>query len=765
MGRPLRLHHRARTLVAAGVLLIGSGAACATDVFDGRNLTIPSITIGNATYSNVVVAVGDIVSGPTGTTPGTELDTYDPGSNRLSIPAVSFRNNTYYNVVITVGGLVSIGAVTGADTYDGKDLVIPAVQVPGGSIYTNVVVTVSSVISTGGGMPRTTLDVYDPASHELTISSGTYAGQVFTNVIVTVGKVVAESLPASVSISAVAPPTAGDFVQLSAVVKDAAGNILAGQPVAWSTDDPAVATVTATGLLMALGAGTANITATAGSSRASLATTVAANGQVMPGKVLFSLGPEETVYDYATQHCSTGYATPDEPAHAIRLSDDSIELFTANYPLNFAYRGADFHSLAISCTPVLTSVDNTQPQSFENDQWISGVYYQNGVVYALIHNEFHDSLAPTCKPGDSSPDNPCWYNSVALASSADNGHSFTLPSSYVVAPPGSVWTPPTSQPSPSAGYFLMGYFNPSNIVSGNDGYFYAMIYSKPKPDSSGNEIGECVMRTANLADASAWRAWDGSGYNAAFADPYTAGAAPVGCQVVIPGYLVESVTYNSYLGNYVAIGGSCGDWYSISGDLVNWTPITQFKANYNASGVGSNPCPPPAGQLPEAYPSLIDHDSPSPNFDVSGQTVYLYHSRWTQDWITGSQDRDLVRQPVILLKSPVSGADFTAPTANWEFTPSTTTPVTGSVTLYPWAFDPTGIRSVQILLDGTPIGTATGGFPRPDIVAVYPAAPLNCGYQFVFNSTLFSHGAHTLTAIVTDNAQITTTLQAPIIIS
>ncbi len=751
--------------MAAGFLLVGSATASATDVYDGKNLTIPLMTIGGATYSNVVVAVGDIVSGPSGTTPGAIGDTYDPGTNRLAIPAVSYREKTYCNVVITVGALVSIGHVTGADTYDGQELVVPAVQVPGGFIYTNVDVTISRVVSSGGGMPRSTLDVYDPTDHELTISSGTYGGHVFTNAIVTVGTVVSESLPASVSVSAVAPPTAGDFVQLSAVVKDAAGNTLAGQPLAWSTDNPTVATVTSTGLLMALDAGTATITATAGAARGALTTTVAANPQVTPGKVLFSLGPEETVYDYATQHCATGYATPDEPAHAIRLADDSVMLFAANYPLNFAYRGADFDSLAISCTPVLTSVGSTQPQSFENDQWISGVYYQNNIVYALIHNEFHDSVALTCKPGDSSPANPCWYNSVALATSADNGQSFTLPANYIVAPPTSVWTPPASQPSPSAGYVNMGYFNPTNIVSGNDGYFYAMVYSKPRLDSPGTEIGECVMRTADLTDASAWRAWDGSGYTVAFADPYTAGAAPVGCQVVLPGYLVASLTYNSYLGNYIAIGGACGDWYSVSGDLVNWTPITRFKAAYNATGVGSNPCPPPAGQLPEAYPSLIDHASTSPNFDVSGQTVYLYHSRWTQDWITGSQDRDLVRQAVILLKSPLSGSDFTAPTANWELSPATSTPVTGSVTLYPWAFDPTGIRSVQILLDGTPIGTATGGFARPDIVAVYPSAPLDCGYQFVFNSALYSHGAHTLTAVVTDNSQITTILQAPIVIS
>jgi len=572
-------------------------------------------------------------------------------------------------------------------------------------------------------------------------------------------------VPSIVTVASIASPTAGDFVQLSASVKDALGNAISGQTVAWSSSDATVIKINSAGLLMALGSGAATVTATAQGASGQLSVSVAANPNVQPGKVLFSLGPIETVYNYATQYCPTGYNIPDEPAHAIKLSDSSIVLFAANYPLNFSYRGADFNSLRSNCTPVLTSVNNTTPQSFENDQWISGVYYQNNVLYALIHNEFHDPVATTCKPGDSSPGNPCWYNSVTLATSTDDGMTFTMPSTYLIAPPTSVWTPPATAPTPSAGYYPMGYFNPTNVVSRNDGYVYAMIFSIPQPNSPGNAVGECVMRTANIADPTSWRAWDGSGYNISFANPYTSGAVPVGCKVVLVGTLVESVTYNSYLQQYIAIGNNCGDWYSVSPDLVNWTSQVTFETTYNPPALGSNPCPAPAGQLPEGYPSLIDHDSASANFDTSGQTAYLYHARWESDFTTGSQDRDLIRQPVILLKSSASGSDFTPPTTNWGLSPSDPNPITGTVTVYPWAFDPVGIKSVQIFLDGALLGTATGGFPRPDVVAVYPQAPLNCGYQFLFDSTIYSKGTHTLTAVVTDNVQITMTLSAPIVIS
>ncbi len=160
---------------------------------------------------------------------------------------------------------------------------------------------------------------------------------------------------------------------------------------------------------------------------------------------------------------------------------------------------------------------------------------------------------------------------------------------------------------------------------------------------------------------------------------------------------------------------------------------------------------------------------------ISGQTVAWSSSDATVIRVTssgllmalgpGTEDRDLIRQPVILLKSPVSGSDFTPPTTNWALSPSNPNPIAGTVTFYPWAFDPAGIKSVQIFLDGALLGTATAGFARPDVVAVYPQAPLDCGYQFLFDSTLYSKGAHTLTAVVTDDVQITTTLAAPIVIS
>jgi hypothetical protein len=69
---------------------------------------------------------------------------------------------------------------------------------------------------------------------------------------------------ASVTVTPVtATVTAGATVQLSASVKDAAGNVLAGKSVAWSSSVPAIATVGATtGLVTGISPGAATILAT-----------------------------------------------------------------------------------------------------------------------------------------------------------------------------------------------------------------------------------------------------------------------------------------------------------------------------------------------------------------------------------------------------------------------------------------------------------------------------------------------------------------------
>ncbi len=58
---------------------------------------------------------------------------------------------------------------------------------------------------------------------------------------------------------------------------------------------------------------------------------------------------------------------------------------------------------------------------------------------------------------------------------------------------------------------------------------------------------------------------------------------------------------------------------------------------------------------------------------------------------------------------------------------------------------------MQIFVDGTLLGDAPVNVERPDVVAVYPNAPLQCGWTFTFDSTLLTNGHHTVTVKATDS--------------
>ncbi len=103
---------------------------------------------------------------------------------------------------------------------------------------------------------------------------------------IAVGAAVAASIavaPTSVTV------TAGQTSQLTATVKDANGSVIAGAPVTWTVDKPAVAIVGSTGLVAGQAAGTATVTATSGSAHVDVPVTVTlppANAVVVsPGTV------------------------------------------------------------------------------------------------------------------------------------------------------------------------------------------------------------------------------------------------------------------------------------------------------------------------------------------------------------------------------------------------------------------------------------------------------------------------------------------------
>ena len=233
----------------------------------------------------------------------------------------------------------------------------------------------------------------------------------------------------------------------------------------------------------------------------------------------------------------------------------------------------------------------------------------------------------------------CTLISLTSAISTDGGKTYT----HVTAPEHRIANFPY-QYDPD---WMRAIWQPSGIVKNpKDGYYYVLIqYDEHNAKYTQNAQGMCVMRTQTLNDPTSWRAWDGTGFNMRFINPYIetdANPDEHDCVLVAPenGSMSYSLTYSTYLEKFVAVGASGGAtpgfYYALSDDLIHWTPK---KLLMEATMGFVNGNKPPF----DAYPSLIDPNSPSMSFDTIGQSAYLYYSIFTN---TDPWSIDLMRVKV-----------------------------------------------------------------------------------------------------------------------
>lgn len=349
---------------------------------------------------------------------------------------------------------------------------------------------------------------------------------------------------------------------------------------------------------------------------------------------------EQTVFDYTEDACSP-IDIPDAPARAFRDANEQVRLIASHY-VTRAMVGPSLDAVRHDCRRVMVSDLDGDPARFDDREWITAPYTRDGrTVHALVHNEYQGHKHPGKCPSEDYLN--CWYNSITLARSTDGGRTFTH-----AAPPRHLVASVPYRYEPDAGPF--GLFQPSNIVRGaEDGLYYALIHAEAFGAQRG---GTCVMRTARLDRPGSWRAWDGSGYNVRFADPYRSRGegghlcAPVSFPEIVG--MTQSLTYNTYLDKYVLVapagarlpgkrGVVWGFYYSTSDDLIDWTPRQLIRETVLTN---QYQCGDPN---PVAYPSLLDPDSPSRNFETTGRRPWLYFTRFHYKRCRNILNRDLVR--------------------------------------------------------------------------------------------------------------------------
>jgi hypothetical protein len=456
--------------------------------------------------------------------------------------------------------------------------------------------------------------------------------------------------PSSVTIeSPTLVPWVDESVLFTAVGRDASGAAIPSATATWSSSNPVVATISSAGVLLGVTTGSVEVTATINGVSGSQALTITP----MP-RIGVAIGAaKELVFDYTTDRCYD-LDLPDQPARFVRAEDGSLVLIDGNAPRAYISRGADFNSLKRDCRqPSLVSALRPTPESYESMEWLWAVYRDGDRWHALIHNEYHDPVATACLPGDPTPANRCWYNSITYAVSTDGARSFTKPfaPAHVVAPAPNAWVPPPS-PVPNGEYAVEGYFNPSNIVRANDGYYYSFLMAIPTRNWSRPQ-GLCVFRTATLDEPASWRAWDGNGFSLRMTSPYVTGSPAPVCTFLQKVLTIGHVVYSTYLERYLfvspAAGASpidgrsvCGFFFSLSADLIHWTNH-KLLAEAQLPWCAADPQRPwMLESVPVMYPSIVDHLDTTINFERAGRSPYLYYTRMNEEGTFG----DVVRVPL-----------------------------------------------------------------------------------------------------------------------
>jgi hypothetical protein len=389
-----------------------------------------------------------------------------------------------------------------------------------------------------------------------------------------------------------------------------------------------------------------------------------ANNTVKP------LGPPVTMFDYSTQACEE-VDIPDAPARAIN-DDGKVSLFASHYVTRLK-TGPSLRTATPTCAVTMGSLYDADPSGFADREWVSSPYIlPGGKVVALMHEEYQGHSHPgMCPSGDYFK---CWYNAITLGVSNDRGatfqHASPSPTNLVAA------TPYRYEADTGPAGVMM----PSNIIKfSSDNMYYAMVAVQ---GYRAQEAGTCLMRTNDLTDPRSWRAWDGTGFNVSFINPYIDTAADPTQHVCEPvsvneiGMMSSSVHYNLYLNSFVLIGQSGdtfrtraedpGIYWSTSPDMIHWTPARLLM---KSELLWTHEC---GDSDPIMHPSLLDPSTTSPNFEIGGRQMDLFFTQfhWQYDswhcWM--GMDRDLVRIPIEFNKQP----DCTTMVAKPDYLPAMT---------------------------------------------------------------------------------------------
>ncbi len=300
-------------LVSAAVPGLAKITATSGDQSDTSEITVTSVPVAvmAVTPSSASVAVGATVQ--------LTATPKDASGYPLSGKTVTWASGNSTVATVSQSGLVTaatVGSAAITATSDGQSdsssVTVAAAPLP----VASVAVTPATDSIQAGQTAQLTATPMDAGGNALSGRAVAWASSNTSVATVSASGLVAGVAAGSATITAtsegqsgsaavtvtqvpvasvtVSPPSAsvavGSAVQLSAVARDAGGNILAGRSMTWSTSNPLIATVSAAGLAAGIAAGSAMITATSEAKSGQSTITVTAAPPIGTGSCLAQSG-------------------------------------------------------------------------------------------------------------------------------------------------------------------------------------------------------------------------------------------------------------------------------------------------------------------------------------------------------------------------------------------------------------------------------------------------------------------------------------------
>jgi uncharacterized protein YjdB len=269
------------------VTATGPGTASITATAEGKN-DVATITVTQAPVASVSITPSPLSMSVGQTTTLTAV-LKDAADNLLSGRPVEWSSSNTGVATISASGVVTAvaaGTTTITATSEGKSgsstvtvsnfaVATVNVQPQNNTIVAGSSIQLSATLTDVNGAPATNRAVSWTSSNTsvATVSSnGLVSGVAAGTVTITAtsegksGSTTVTVQPKPVATVTVTPATAsltvGQTTPLAVVLKDQSGAVLTGRTVVWTTSNGAVATVSSSGTVTAVGGGTATITAT-----------------------------------------------------------------------------------------------------------------------------------------------------------------------------------------------------------------------------------------------------------------------------------------------------------------------------------------------------------------------------------------------------------------------------------------------------------------------------------------------------------------------